>query len=159
MLQTRDSGVTSTNKHLLDPRDPDGDSTMTSSVDSIRPDDGARAGARTPTGTAQASSAGVDVSELSPPGCQTKQEAGVSAGGIGAALEQRGGESAEKTVDLNIAAWKSKRAQEEYQRAMEYVIDKDFTLGMWLSICTSSGWVVSIHGCLYSVLTGCLVFR
>ena len=140
---TTDSGVTSINEHSLDPKDPDGDSTMTSSVDSIRPDDGARTGARTPTGTAQASSAGVDVSELSPPGSQTKQEAGVSVGGIGTALEQRGGESAEKTVDTNIAAWKSKRAQEEFQRAMEYVIDKDFKLGMWLSKSTWSSWVFS----------------
>ncbi|KOS37435.1 hypothetical protein ACN38_g11764 [Penicillium nordicum] len=112
----------------IDHRDPDGDSTMTSSVDSIRPDDSARTGARTPTGIAQASSAGADVSELSPPGSQTKQEAGASVGDIGTALEQHGGQTAEKTVDASVAAWKSKRAQEEYQRAMEYIIDKDFKL-------------------------------
>ncbi|EKV07386.1 hypothetical protein PDIG_72470 [Penicillium digitatum PHI26] len=100
---------------------------MTSSVDSIRPD-GARTGARTPTGTAQASSADVDVSELSPPGSQTKQESGTSMGDIGTALEQRGGQPTEKMIESNIAAWKSKRAQEEYQRAMEYVVDKDFNL-------------------------------
>ncbi|KGO64604.1 hypothetical protein PITC_093310 [Penicillium italicum] len=101
---------------------------MTSSIDSIRPDDSARTGARTPTGTAQASSAGVDVSELSPPGSQTQQEAGASVGDIGTALEQRGGQSTEKMVESNIAAWKSKRAQEEYQRATEYLVDKDFNL-------------------------------
>jgi hypothetical protein len=33
----------------------------------------------------------------------------------------------------NSAAWKSKRAQEDYLRAMEYVVDKDFKLGMCLS--------------------------
>ncbi|KAJ5478037.1 hypothetical protein N7530_003546 [Penicillium desertorum] len=112
----------------IDPRDPDGDSTMTSSVESIRPDDGPRSGARTPTGTGQASSAGADVSELSPPGSQTKQEAGAYVGDIATALEQRGGQSGEKTSDSNIAAWKSKRAQEDYLRAMEYVVDKDFKL-------------------------------
>jgi hypothetical protein len=106
---------------------------MTSSVESIRPDDGPRSGARTPTGTGQASSAGADVSELSPPGSQTKQEAGAYVGDIATALEQRGGQSGEKTSDSNIAAWKSKRAQEDYLRAMEYVVDKDFKLGMCLS--------------------------
>ncbi|KAJ5823347.1 hypothetical protein N7447_005687 [Penicillium robsamsonii] len=112
----------------IDPKDPDGDSTMTSSVDSIRPDDGARTGARTPTGTNQPSSAGVDVSELSPPGSQTKQEADASVGDIGTALEHGRGLPAEKTFESNVAAWKSKRAQEDYQRAMEYVVDKDFKL-------------------------------
>ncbi|KAJ5448950.1 hypothetical protein N7445_003771 [Penicillium cf. griseofulvum] len=96
-------GVTSINKHLLDPKDPDGDSTMTSSVDSIRPDD------------------------AFPPGSQTKQEA-ASVGDVGTALEQNGGQPAEKTFESNIAAWKSKRAQEEYQRAMEHLVDKDFKL-------------------------------
>ncbi|CAI7667253.1 unnamed protein product [Penicillium crustosum] len=127
-LQTTNPGVTSINNHLPDPKDPDGDSTMTSSVDSIRPDDGTRTGARTPTGTAQASSAGVDVSELSPPGSQTKQEAGASVGDIGTALEQHGGQTAEKTTDASVAAWKSKRAQEDYHRAMEYLVDRDFKL-------------------------------
>ncbi|KAJ5972154.1 uncharacterized protein N7479_002072 [Penicillium vulpinum] len=101
---------------------------MTSSVDSILPDDGARTRARTPTSAAQASSAGIDVSELSPPGSQTKQEAGTSVGDIGTALEHNGGQTAEKLVESTLAAWKSKRAQDEYQRAMEYVIDKDFKL-------------------------------
>jgi hypothetical protein len=104
---------------------------MTSSVDSIGPDDGTRTGARTPTGTNQTSSAGDEASELSPPGSQTKQEANASVGDIGTALEDNGGQPAEKTFESNIAAWKSKRAQEEYQRAMENLVDKDFTLGMW----------------------------
>ncbi|KAJ5504198.1 hypothetical protein N7463_007072 [Penicillium fimorum] len=112
----------------IDPKDPDGDSTMTSSVDSIRPDDSARTGARTPTGTNQASSAGADVSELSPPGSQTKQEVDASVGDISTALEHSGGQPAEKTFESNVAAWKSKRAQEDYQRAMEYLVDKDFKL-------------------------------
>ncbi|KAJ5476480.1 hypothetical protein N7475_002209 [Penicillium sp. IBT 31633x] len=112
----------------IDPRDQDGDSTMTSSVDSIRPDDGGRAGARTPTGAAQTSAAGVDVSELSPPGSQTRQEATAPISGIGTTLEGRGGQAADRTSEPMIAAWKSKRAQEDYQRAAEFVIDKDFSL-------------------------------
>ncbi|KXG52974.1 uncharacterized protein PGRI_000240 [Penicillium griseofulvum] len=112
----------------IDPKDPDGDSTMTSSVDSIGPDDGTRTGARTPTGINQASSTGAEASELSPPGSQTKQEANASVGDIGTALEHNGGQPAEKTFESNIATWKSKHAQEEYQRAMENLIDKDFKL-------------------------------
>ena len=109
---------------------------MTSSVESIRPDDRIRSGAHTPTGTGQPSSVGADVSELSPPGSQTKQETSASVGDIATTLQQRGGQSAETASDSNIAAWKSKRAQEDYQRAMEYVIDKDFKLGMWIPVST-----------------------
>lgn len=109
---------------------------MTSSVDSIRPDDGGRAGARTPTGAAQTSAAGVDVSELSPPGSQTRQEATAPISGIGTTLEGRGGQAADRTSEPMIAAWKSKRAQEDYQRAAEFVIDKDFSLSMWFLMST-----------------------
>lgn len=117
---------------FLDPRDPDGDSTMTSSIDSIRPGGSARTGARTPTGT-HASTAGIDASKLSPPGSQTRQDGAASFGDIGTALEDRGAQPADRTSEPVIAAWKSKRAQEDYQRALEYVVDKDFTLSMWLA--------------------------
>jgi hypothetical protein len=120
---------------VLDPKDPDGDSTMTSSIDSIRPDDSARTGARTPTGNAQASSSGLNTSELSPPGSQTQQCPGAPPVDTRTALEIRAGQTADKNAEL--AAWKTKRAQEDYQRAMEYVVDKDFTLSMWCIISTS----------------------
>lgn len=41
------------------------------------------------------------------------------------------GQASGKTSDPPIAAWKSKRAQEEYHRAMENVTDKNFNLSMW----------------------------
>ncbi|KAJ5138599.1 uncharacterized protein N7515_003447 [Penicillium bovifimosum] len=109
----------------IDPKDPDGDSTMTSSADSIRPDED-RTGARTPTAIAHASGAGGDAAELSPPGSQTHQES-VSIGDIGTALDDRAGQP-DKTSEQPGPAWQSKRAQEEYQRAMEFVVDKDFSL-------------------------------
>lgn len=44
--------------------------------------------------------------------------------------------------------WRSKRAEDEYQRAMEFVVDKDFSL----SESSSSFWSItflsiSCHGC------------
>jgi hypothetical protein len=42
------------------------------------------------------------------------------------------------------ARWMNKRAEEEYQRAMEYIVDKDFNLGMFnrfvLAYCRDSFW-------------------
>ncbi|KAJ5779513.1 hypothetical protein N7457_007233 [Penicillium paradoxum] len=100
---------------------------MTSSVDSIRPDSGARAGARTPTGTTQAPTS-IDASELSPPGSQTRQQTAASMGNIGTTLADRRAQPADTAPEPIIASWKSKRAQEDYQRAMEFVVDKDFNL-------------------------------
>lgn len=55
-------------------------------------------------------------------------------------------------MDAPGAAWMNKRAEEEYQRAMEYVVDHDFNLGMlliyglpWLSW-YRLGWDVLIIG-------------
>lgn len=36
-----------------------------------------------------------------------------------------------------IAAWNTKRAQDEYQRALEHVVDKDFSLGMCRPVWTN----------------------
>jgi TolA-binding protein len=102
---------------------------MTSSIDSLRPD-GAGTGARTPSGNAQASLSGLNTSELSPPGSQTQHAPGASPVEIRTALEARAEQSTDKNGEPTIAAWKSKRAQEDYQRAMEFVVDKDFKLGM-----------------------------
>lgn len=93
---------------------------MTSSVDSIRPE-GARAGVRTPTGTEPPSSS-MNPSEISPPGSHT-QVPGASV--EQRTLESRPGPAAEPT----LASWNTKRAQEDFQRAMEFVVDRDFSLG------------------------------
>lgn len=41
------------------------------------------------------------------------------------------GAAAGKGSEPPVAAWKSRRAQEDYQRAMEYVVDKEFNLSMF----------------------------
>jgi hypothetical protein len=106
---------------------------MASSVDSIHADaDGAGSGARTPTRPAQASSAGATAaaSELSPPGSQPQQSSEFSTISSLAAVPDSDISGTSNGADAPIAAWKSKRAQEEYQRAMESVIDQDFNLSM-----------------------------
>lgn len=50
-----------------------------------------------------------------------------------------------------VGAWKTKRAQEDYQRAMEFVIDKGFSLGMLLYL-----GIHSMH--LSLMLTGVLSY-
>ncbi|KAJ5596721.1 hypothetical protein N7450_003179 [Penicillium hetheringtonii] len=83
-----------------DSKDPDGDSEMASSVDSVHTDfDGIGNGARTPT----------------------LGDFGILGDGVSSQPIAQGS-------DASIASWKSKRAQEEYQRAMENVIDQDFNL-------------------------------
>ncbi|CAG7996661.1 unnamed protein product [Penicillium salamii] len=116
--------------------DQDGDSTMTSSVDSIRPDESARAGARTPTGTDDPSSPGLNRSELSPPGSQA-QGPGTSV------AEQRTLESRPGPAAEPVASWNTKRAQEDYQRAMEFVVDRDFSLRM--SPCLGVGFTDDLN--------------
>lgn len=96
---------------------------MTSSIDPIRPSDDPH----TPTGTVQASFTDVNSSELSPPGSHTQAESAA------AAQPLRPGNQVPATgrnTEPAVAAWKTKRAQEDYQRAMEYVVDRDFSLGM-----------------------------
>lgn len=119
-----------------DSKDPDGDSEMASSVDSVHTDsDGARNGARTPTRQvhASAATAAAAASELSPPGSQPQTIPGLSTVGAFGSLGEPDSTQANGTgFDGPIASWKSKRAQEEYQRAMENVIDQDFNLSMYI---------------------------
>ncbi|KAJ5983426.1 hypothetical protein N7481_005525 [Penicillium waksmanii] len=105
---------------------------MASSVDSVHTDsDGAGNGARTPTRQvhASAATAAAATSELSPPGSQPQTIPGLSTvGALGSLGEPDSTQPNGKGFDAPIASWKSKRAQEEYQRAMENVIDQDFNL-------------------------------
>ncbi|KAJ5086669.1 hypothetical protein NUU61_007976 [Penicillium alfredii] len=89
---------------------------MTSSVDSIRGDiDEAGPGSRTPTGNAL---------PLRPPLIPDISTVAEFKNGAEPDGSQTG-----KGAERPLAAWKSKRAQEDYHRAMENVIDKDFSLG------------------------------
>ncbi|EPS33605.1 hypothetical protein PDE_08567 [Penicillium oxalicum 114-2] len=110
-------------------RDPDGDSEMTSSAGSPRSDsDALDTGARTPT---RHHSAMAPLSELSPPGSQPQQllDTSISADeGLASMAEPQTDGASGKGSELAGAAWNSKRAQDEYHRAMEQVIDKDFNL-------------------------------
>lgn len=53
------------------------------------------------------------------------------------------GPTPDKPAEPRVAAWKSKRAQEEYQRAMEHVVDKDFNLGMYTATILVAGYCVN----------------
>lgn len=102
---------------------------MASSVDSVHTDsEGARNGAHTPTNAQVTSEAAA--SELSPPGSQSQNIRGLSSTSelktAGLDLPQLPGKGSEAPA----AAWKNKRAQEEYLKAMDHVIDKDFNLSM-----------------------------
>ncbi|KAH8428155.1 uncharacterized protein LDX57_005860 [Aspergillus melleus] len=103
--------------------DPDGDSQMASSPESAHiPSDGSQAGSRTPTRNIPNPPVG-GLSELSPPGSQTQTTS--SKLGSGAPGTKSGSTAPE---DQPGAKWLNKRAEEEYQRAMELVVDKDFNL-------------------------------
>lgn len=115
---------------LLDYTDLDGDSEMLSSSGSESP-----IGARTPTFDKP--------TELSPPGSQTASHH-ESSGGVGNALGSAAGtssftpafeklagdssKSATQGKDAPGASWNNQRAQEEFNRALENVVDKDFSL-------------------------------
>ncbi|KAJ5762224.1 uncharacterized protein N7511_005606 [Penicillium nucicola] len=109
-----------------DPTDPDGDSEMTSSVGSLHSGHEGGTGARTPTGIAQAPAS---ATELSPPGSQTHHSA-PPLSDMRASVEVRKGSVTDKAGEWEsgIAAWKSKRAQDDVHRALEFVTDKDFSL-------------------------------
>lgn len=55
-------------------------------------------------------------------------------------------------MDAPGASWMNKRAEEEYQRALEYVVDQEFNLGMLLiyvlpwSLWYGLGWDMLISG-------------
>lgn len=95
---------------------------MASSAGSYHTDsDGANHGVRTPTRTDAAAAA---ASELSPPGSQPQQPHIISTSQNTQAIEL----DADQGLEQPLAPWKSKRAQDEYDRAMEHVVDKDFNL-------------------------------
>lgn len=101
---------------------------MASSVGSVHSDsDVIDTGARTPTHNAQTAA---PTSELSPPGSQPQQIPDISTTADHRPLaDVEAGNIPEKVcLEQPVAAWKSKRAQDEYQRALEQVIDKDFNL-------------------------------
>ncbi|KAJ5088433.1 hypothetical protein N7456_012049 [Penicillium angulare] len=97
---------------------------MASSADSVSDYPGN--GARTPTRNPQTSAA--LASELSPPGSQPQHTTDIPTMTDSTSTELASGQTSGKTADPPIASWKSKRSQEEYNRAMENVIDKDFNL-------------------------------
>ncbi|KAL2866522.1 uncharacterized protein BJX67DRAFT_355024 [Aspergillus lucknowensis] len=106
--------------------DADGDSQMASSPESSRSLSDAeepKPGSQTPTRPSQTTfSQFAGASELSPPGSQTQNPANILDLGKGATSTE------DESTEQPGASWMSKRAQEEYQRAMEYVIDQDFSL-------------------------------
>lgn len=110
---------------------------MASSVGSVHTNsDGAGAGARTPTHQAPVSSAAA-ASELSPPGSQPQQIPDISTASEFKAAEADVAQAPGQGTEQPIAAWNTKRAQDEYQRALEHVVDKDFSLGMCRPVWTN----------------------
>jgi hypothetical protein len=118
--------------------DPDGDSEMLSSPESgkFAPGPNDPRTPRAPPGLTEQFPA----SELSPPGSQgvantkqpiTRNEAIGSVSAVFAnsrkAIEQKSTEATE-AKNAPGSSWMNKRAEEEYQRAMEYVVDLDFSL-------------------------------
>ncbi|KAK1149430.1 hypothetical protein N8T08_006653 [Aspergillus melleus] len=96
---------------------------MASSPESAHiPSDSSQAGSRTPTRNIPNPPVG-GLSELSPPGSQTQT---TSSNLDSAAPGTTSGSTAPE--DQPGAKWLNKRAEEEYQRAMELVVDKDFNL-------------------------------
>ncbi|KAE8146067.1 hypothetical protein BDV25DRAFT_163254 [Aspergillus avenaceus] len=108
--------------------DPDGDSQMASSPESshMQPDD-SPVGSRTPTNTLPSLFPGT--SELSPPGSQPQSiSADVSAiAGLGnPTTSDETATAPSQQQQAPGASWMNKRAEEEYARAMEYVVDQDW---------------------------------
>ena len=105
---------------------------MASSADSVHSDsDAIGIGARTPTHLVQPSSAAAAAaaaSELSPPGSQSQHIPDISAVNDFRNIELGSNQAYSREPEPPIAEWKSKRAQEEFQRAMEKVVDRDFNL-------------------------------
>lgn len=118
---------------------------MASSPESAHiPSDGSQAGSRTPTRTAS-NAPGGGLSELSPPGSQTQATTSFTSVASGAPGTASGSTAPE---DQPGAKWLNKRAEEEYQRAMELVVDKDFNLSE-----SFSGWLEIIETALMSMGT------
>ncbi|GAQ33957.1 hypothetical protein ABZX51_002998 [Aspergillus tubingensis] len=123
--------------------DPDGDSQMASSPESSHGlSEDSHPGTRTPTNKlTNPRPPPFGGSELSPPGSQT-QTATLNTQGqmafnqslIDSPLATQTTQQVQQQqqqaqqMDAPGAAWMNKRAEEEYQRAMEYVVDHDFNL-------------------------------
>lgn len=98
--------------------------------------DVSQGGARTPTNNPQTrhQSQFAGPSELSPPGSQPSKLPGVSgmtagnSGGVSGAEAQRPG-----------ASWMNKRAHEEHDWAMGFVVDKDFSLSVFCLFLVADG--------------------
>lgn len=116
--------------------DPDGDSEMLSSSES-----GSISGTRTPT---EPRDRYVPASELSPPGSQEAPatQTGVAHSTNSPPMSVFDKPSESKIIETDStkqskhmlndqpgASWKNQRAQEEYERAWDQVLDKDFNLG------------------------------
>ncbi|CBF81662.1 uncharacterized protein ANIA_10696 [Aspergillus nidulans FGSC A4] len=98
---------------------------MASSPDSTHSFSDMDAGSRTPTQQIQTTSPQfAGASELSPPGSQTQPAGGIANITQGISGTEEGTEESQHPG----ASWMNKRAEEEYQRAMEYVIDLDWNL-------------------------------
>lgn len=80
--------------------------------------EGSQNGSRTPTNNTQSQQQSQETAELSPPGSQQAQHSEAS----GAT-----GDNAAEGPPRPGASWMNQRAREEYDRAMEYVVDKDFS--------------------------------
>ncbi|KAF7118167.1 hypothetical protein CNMCM5793_007568 [Aspergillus hiratsukae] len=119
------------------PTDLDGDSQMASSPESSVD---SPAGSRTPTNNNSLNdpaSGFAGASELSPPGSQTQnfsevtEMAELEKNRASDLLTQVAGQQQQQQQQQQQrpgARWMNKRAEEEYQRAMEYIVDKDFNL-------------------------------
>lgn len=104
---------------------------MASSVGSPQSDsDAVDTGARTPTHNAHGAA---PTSELSPPGSQPQQIPDISTTADQKPRTEGEASLLGKGPEPPVAAWKTKRAQDEYQRALEQVVDKDFNLSMLLT--------------------------
>jgi hypothetical protein len=95
--------------------------------------DDSPAGARTPTNAIPRSQFAGAAAELSPPGSQTHPTSmdlsGIMGPGKGGPEAMTESLRAAEGQQQKLPSWMSKRAEEEYQRAMEAVVDQDFNLG------------------------------
>ncbi|KAB8232315.1 uncharacterized protein BDW43DRAFT_280016 [Aspergillus alliaceus] len=90
-------------------------------------------GSRTPTNNTRTSTSQFPgTSELSPPGSQTQSIStdigGITGVGNTSTLGGSGETTSAQQQQQPGASWMNKRAEEEYQRAMDYVVDQDFSL-------------------------------
>ena len=116
-------------------------------------ENGSQAGLRTPTNTKILDHSKFTASELSPPGSQKKHTSEssnkVEAGPL-PGREHEGNSTtgidveAESDENKPGASWLNRRAEEDYQRAMELVVDKDFSLSMLALILVCEGVVLTL---------------